>query len=214
MSRDDRRVSDNDSMAIWNEFLCRTGLTDPDLRSTVLALSQIPYGRPTTPTPAGVLQDWRGTCSTKHLLLREFLGEHWPVTGVQLWHRVYRLMPQLARAQWGPDVASVVPLDGLVDVHNYATVRWDGDPLVLDVTFPLADWDGTSPMEVACGPGEDRLAGHDLLDEKRQLVAAYCDPVKRERFIAALSATTRPVEPRSSTVHNVPVPSELGQCRE
>jgi hypothetical protein len=100
-------------------------------------------------------------------------------------------MPQLARAQWGPEVASFVPLDGLVDVHNYATVGSEGDPLVLDVTFPVADWDGTSPMEVVSGPGEDRLAGHDLLDEKQQLVAAYCDPAQREPFIAALSVTTR-----------------------
>lgn len=179
-------------MAIWDEFLLRTGLADPDFRSTVLALSQIPYGRPVIPTPGGVLQDWRGTCSTKHLLLRELLGEHWPYTGVRLWHRVYRLMPQLARAQWGPEVAAFVPLDGLVDVHNYATVgSSEGDPLVLDVTFPVADWDGTSPMEVISGPGEDRLAGHDLLDEKQQLVAAYCDPAQREPFIAALSVATR-----------------------
>jgi hypothetical protein len=180
--------SQNESVVLWDAFVVRSGLTDPDLTSTVLALSRIPYGRPASPTPAGVVLDWRGTCSTKHLLLRKLLGEHWPSIGVQLWHRVYRLTPEMARAKWGPHVASAVPLGGLTDVHNYATVHLAGDPVAIDVTFPLADWDGKSPMEVASGPGEDQPAGRDFMAEKQQLVAAYCDSAQREPFIAALSA--------------------------
>jgi hypothetical protein len=75
----------------------------------------------------------------------------------------------------------------LIDVHNYATLRVAGEPIAVDVTFPLADRDGRSPIEVASGPGEDRPAGQDFMTEKRRLVAAYCDPAKREPFIAALS---------------------------
>ena len=174
-------------MAIWDAFVNRSGVVDPDLRSTVLALSRIPYGRPTSPTAAGVIHEWRGTCSTKHLLLRDLLKDRWPSTAVQLWHRVYRLTPELARVRWGPEVASSVPDDGLADVHNYATVQLTREPVVLDVTFPVASWDGESSMDVASGEGEDRPAGHDLIAEKEQLVAAYCDPAKREPFIAALS---------------------------
>jgi hypothetical protein len=174
---------------IWDGFIGRSRLVDPDLRSTVLAVSRIPYGRLASPTADGVIHDWRGTCSTKHLLLRELLGERWPSMDVQLWHRVYRVTPELAEAHLGPEVASTVPPDGLVDVHNYATVRLAGEPVVLDVTFPVADWDGKSPMEVASGPGEDQPAGRDLISEKRQLVAAYCDPAMREPFIATVSAS-------------------------
>jgi hypothetical protein len=183
------RPSQNESVLIWDAFADRSGLTDPDVTSTVLVLSRIPYGRPTSPTAASVVHDWRGTCSTKHLLLRELLGERWPSTSVQLWHRVYRLTPELARAKWGPHVGSAVPLGGLIDVHNYATLHLVGEPVVIDVTFPLADWDGMSPMEVASGPGEDQRAGRNFMAEKRRLVAAYCDPAKREPFIAALSAS-------------------------
>jgi rhodanese-related sulfurtransferase len=75
-----------------------------------------------------------------------------------------------------------------MDVHNYATIQLMGEPVALDVTFPAADWDGRSPMEVASSPGEDLPAGHDLIAEKQQLVAAYCDSAKREPFIAALAA--------------------------
>jgi hypothetical protein len=173
---------------MWDVFVDRSGLTDPDLRLAVLAVSRIPYGRPASLTAAGVIQDWKGTCSTKHLLLRELVGEHWPTTGVQLWHRVYRLTPALARAEWGPQVASSVPLVGLMDVHNYATVRLTAEPVALDVTYPVADWDGESAMEVASGPGEDWPAGQDLMAEKEKLVATYCDRTKREAFIAALSS--------------------------
>ena len=180
--------SHNCSMGIWEAFLGRSGLAEPDLRTTVLALSRIPYGRPDNLTATGVIAAWRGTCSTKHLQLRDLLAEHWPSMGVQLWHRVYRLMPELARARWGPEVASVVPVEGLIDVHNYATVTLAGQRLVLDVTFATSDWDGKSSMEVASGPGRDLPAGHDLIAEKQQLVSANCDPSTREPVISALSA--------------------------
>jgi hypothetical protein len=176
-------------VVIWDAFVDRAALVDPDLRSTVLALSRIPYGRPGNLSASGVIRDWRGTCSTKHMLLRDLLAERWPSTWVQLWHRVYRLTPEFASDMWGREVASAIPLDGLVDVHNYATVRFVDEPIVVDVTFPVTDWDGTSPMKVVSGPGEDQHAGSDLIAEKQWLVSTCCDPAKREPFISALSTS-------------------------
>jgi hypothetical protein len=85
-------------------------------------------------------------------------------------------------------VASAVPLHGLIDLHNYATVRLARERVALDVTFPVTSWDGESPMEVACGRGKDQPAGQDLMAEKELLVATYCDRTKRDPFIDALSA--------------------------
>ncbi|MBA2326481.1 MAG: hypothetical protein H0V95_07540, partial [Actinobacteria bacterium] len=48
-----------------------------DLVKTVLAVSRIPYGRPSVLTPDAVLDEWHGTCSTKHLLLAEMAREEW-----------------------------------------------------------------------------------------------------------------------------------------
>lgn len=156
-----------------------------DLRGIVVAVSRIPYGRPSELTPEAVLNEWRGTCSTKHLLLRELSAERWPHRGLELWNRVYRVDRDLALKRWGRSVADLVPAAGLVDVHMFATLR---DPhVVVDATFPVDDWDGTSDMTLWCGPGTDSEAGEDPLASKAQLVEMHCDPSVREPFIEALS---------------------------
>lgn len=83
----------------------------------------------------------------------------------------------------------MVPSEGLVDVHTYALLALNGRDVRVDVTFPVKDWDGMSDMELACGPGEDSLAGPDALGSKAVLVRRRCDPAVREPFIAALKVS-------------------------
>lgn len=163
-----------------------------ELVGTVLAVSRIPYGRPSVLTPAAVLDEWRGTCSTKHVLLAELARESWPETEPRLWHRPYVVTRDLAAAQWGQPVAATVPADGLVDVHTYATVLLDDRSTRIDVTFPLATWDGRTDIPVACGTGEDHPAGEDPFMSKAALVRRHCDPAVREPFIAALASAGAP----------------------
>ena len=158
------------------------------LVDVVLEISRIPYGRPTDRSARGVLAEGRGTCSTKHLLLAEIVDDRWPELEPTLWHRVYRVTPELAEQRWGMQVAHVVPADGLVDVHTYAVVTIDGRATHVDVTFPLTAWDGFSDIPLACGDGDDYPAGSDPLASKAVLVKEHCDPAVREPFIAALSA--------------------------
>ncbi len=174
-------------LSLSDALAARVGQARGDLRATVLALSRIPYGRPKVQSPAGVLAEWRGTCSTKHLLLAAILQERWPELRIALWHRVYRVTKELAHARWGPGVAAIVPAVGLVDVHTYATIQSGPDRITLDVTFPLADWDGKTAIPLACDDGRDYAAGPDPLAKKAELVDLYCDPAVREPFIAALS---------------------------
>lgn len=164
-----------------------TGREPLDLKDTVLAISRIPYGRPGRLTPRGVLRDWRGTCSTKHLLLAVIVRAEWPDVALRLWHRPYRVTPDLAEDRWGAGVAGHVPREGLVDVHTFATIEREVRPVRVDVTFPLRAWDGITDTPLACGPGEDIPAGGDPLASKAELVDAHCDPTVREAFIAALS---------------------------
>lgn len=140
-----------------------------------------------------MLHEGRGTCSTKHLFLAELLGERFPDTQPQIVHRVYRLSQEGAADLFGPRVASLIPVTGVVDVHRYLTATVHGERIIIDATFPGKPWDGFSSLPLACGPGEDHPAGQDPDAEKRALEAQHCDPQLREPFIAALTACPPPV---------------------
>ena len=171
-----------------DRFLARSGLPgEPSLWDIVEAVRAIPFGRPSDRSPAGVVEEWVGTCSTKHALLAELLSYR-PEFDLQLVHRVYRLTPEDARERFGDAAADVVPPEGLTDVHTYATVAVEGRRVRVDVTFPGPLWDGRSDMELACGDGDDFPAGDDPWALKERLVAQHCDPRVREPFIEALSA--------------------------
>lgn len=68
-------------------------------------------------TPAGVLADWAGTCSTKHALLAELIGERCPDLNPRLVHRVYCAGRAMVRERFGKVPAATVPDSGLIDVH-------------------------------------------------------------------------------------------------
>ena len=138
-----------------------------------------------------MLDEWRGTCSTKHVLLKCVADERWPQLAVELWHRPYVVTRGLASERWGFTVASSVPESGLVDVHTFATARIAQTNVRLDVTFPIPQWDGESSIALHCGPGQDHPAGLAPLDTKSRLVSEFCDPAVREPFIAALGTLTQ-----------------------
>jgi hypothetical protein len=134
-----------------------------------------------------MLRERRGTCSTKHLFLKQELEGRFPETKPQIVHRVYPLDRRTARRMFGDLVAEAVPANGLIDVHRYLMIIVEGDRIAIDATFSGADWDGRSSLPLACGPGTDFPAGSEPDAEKRDLEAQHCDPVVRERFIAALT---------------------------
>jgi hypothetical protein len=158
-----------------------------ELVDAVERVRAIPYGRNDDKTPAGVLAEGHGTCSTKHALLLELLADR-PELEPRLVHRIYRIDRDRARELFGDRAADCVPPDGLVDVHTYATMLVDGRRTIIDLTFASAEpWDGRSDMPLACGEGTDVPATNDPWTQKAALVAEHCDPAVREPFIAALS---------------------------
>lgn len=159
----------------------------PGVPAVVEALRRVPYGRPDPRDEHGLVEQWRGTCSTKHALLARCLRELDPASDPRLVHRVHHLAPRQAERLFGPAVAAAVPPAGLVDVHTYAVARLGARDVVLDVTFPGPAWDGSSDMPIAAAEGEDVPAGEDPVAAKAELVRAHCDPAAREAFVAALS---------------------------
>lgn len=176
-------------VSLFERFLERAGLAaDAGLEEVVAAVQAIPYGRPCDRTAAGVLVDWVGTCSTKHVLLSELIGERWPHLNPRLVHRVYRVERAMARERFGEAPAATVPDGGLIDVHRYLLITYSKRDVIIDITFPSdPPWDGQSHMPLACGPGQDYPAGSDPAADKTALEAANCDPRVREPFITALT---------------------------
>ncbi|GAB3440444.1 hypothetical protein GCM10027570_05940 [Streptomonospora sediminis] len=177
--------------AMLDPLIARAGLpADPSLAQVVEAVHRIPFGPPTDRSAQQTLAEWRGTCSTKHELLAAALERGWPETKPRLVHRVYLCTPEDARTRFGEAAAAAVPAGGLWDVHRFLVVELAGERIVLDVTYPSEPgWDGASSMEVAAGEGSDHEAGPDPDRELRVLEAAHCDPLAREPFINALSAS-------------------------
>jgi hypothetical protein len=172
--------------AVVKHFLDRAGLTrTAGVRALVETLRAVPYGRPQPRTEQGLVDQWRGTCSTKHALLARCLHELVPASEPRLVHRVYRLSRDAAERTFGE--AAAVPAEGVTDVHTFVVATLGGRDVVLDATFPGPEWDGVSDMPVAAADGEDFPAGADPAATKAALVEAHCDPAVREPFIAALS---------------------------
>jgi hypothetical protein len=178
---------------VFEEFAAIANLpSDATLRAVVDAVQAIPYGRPPTRAPEGVIQSWRGTCSTKHALLMAIVRERWPDMCPRLVHRVYRADTASVRGRYGTAVAGAVPEEGLTDVHRYLMITISGKDVVIDVTFPNeSQWDGQSSMPLGCGIGEDFASGDDPDADKASLEAQHCDPKIREPFIAALAAMSK-----------------------
>lgn len=176
-------------MGTYARFAARAGLAeDVSYAQVIEAVHAIPYGRPAVRSSEGVVEEWVGTCSTKHALLAELLRERWPGLRPRLVHRVYRIERDAVLRRHGPVAAAAVPGGGLIDVHRYLVIGLDGRDVRIDVTFPGdPGWDGRQSMALACGDGEDFAAGEDPAADKAALEARHCDPRVREPFIAALS---------------------------
>lgn len=169
------------------------------LREVLFCLRDIPYGRPTTPRdPLAVLQEWKGTCSGKHLLAQRVLDR----LGVAstLYCHPYRL----------DDALDVLPSAvvgsyagrGVWDVHNYLVAHLSSGPARIDLTWSrdmadrgfttTLDWDGRRHFRVAAGPGEAIAveSGTDLAEMKDGLLHQLNPPAARalrEDFIETLS---------------------------
>jgi hypothetical protein len=174
--------------SIWSEFSRRAGLAaSADVRDVVEAIRLIPFGRPTERTAAGVVDEWRGTCSTKHELLVQIIQDRWPELDSRVMQRVYTLTPTVARRLFGEPASVAVPSEGMADVHTYMTVMIEARRIVIDATLPGPPWDGRSNMVLASGEGFDVDGGDDPRATKARLVREHCDAAARDRVIDALA---------------------------
>src|SRR3954468_571277 len=168
----------------WEVFRGKAGLeSTASVGDVVKVVRRMPYARPTERTATGALEEWRGTCSTKHDLLKLLIDKRWPELQPEIMHRVYRLTPSIGERIFGPTAAEVVPAGGVTDVHTYLTVLLEDRPTIVDATTTGTPWDGRSDMTPACGEGVDIAGGPDAKATKDRLVRKHCDASTRDRVI-------------------------------
>ena len=133
------------------------------LSRSIAEIQAIPYSWPGPPTASSVRETGKGTCASKHALLREELDAQGLLSSRIM--VIGLLVPNL----W-PDLRAAS--GELLEVHECLTVEtiWAG-PLMVDVTWhPAAvraglpgtlDWDGRSDMICAVEP----IASYSVSDE-------------------------------------------------
>jgi hypothetical protein len=136
----------------------RRGLSDPDVAleaASVFALVRdMPYQRASDRLPETIINEWRGTCSGKHYLLKALFAELGFPSQIMACTTAVPVDPLQV-----PD--SLQPLyeaanRRFVDVHNYLILDLpDGREMIVDATWPLSARASGLPVN------EDFLLGHD-----------------------------------------------------
>jgi hypothetical protein len=174
-----------------------------DAEKAFLLVRDMPYIRASSRDPETIIQEWRGTCSGKHYLLKSLFAELGYVSRLIACTTVAHIDPKEARGRLRKLLQQS---EGrFVDVHNYLILELPGKEMIVDATWPLATKGmGTVVNEhfvlgenhqIACEPirtwvvPEDR----DSQEFKNEILKASFTPKElahREEFIKTLGVMT------------------------
>lgn len=153
----------------------------PSVPEAFALVRDLPYARASTHDPAGIVREWRGTCSTKHELLAALLAER------GIGSTVVACTQEITPPPGAPP--ELVALSGgrpVVDVHNYLIVHAPEGDMVVDATWPLAAARAGLPVNPEWVWGEDQTVACTPLESwpvpAGESVADFKDRVLRERY--------------------------------
>lgn len=171
----------------------------------------MPYERASDTRPETLVEEWRGTCSGKHLLLAQLLGElgHDSMLMTVLHEFTPRNSPWLP-----PHLLAEVERAPVPDVHNFLMVESVSGWFAVDATWPLATRDLGLPVNEAWTAGRNMTIAADIdelydvpddadpMEFKQRVLADHAGALgspereRRERFIEALAAWLQTALPR------------------
>ena len=134
------------------------GLLNPgdplNLESTFRLVRDMPYARASSRQPETIIQEWRGTCSGKHYLLKQLFAELGYTSRLIACTTVAHIDPQGVS---GKLRELLEQSNGrFVDVHNYLILETPQGEMIVDATWPLAT-DGTGTVvNRSFVPGQDQ----------------------------------------------------------
>ncbi|WGR93079.1 transglutaminase domain-containing protein [Bradyrhizobium sp. ISRA443] len=162
------------------------------------AVRNIPYGSVGDRDPVKVITNNVGSCSGKHILLRDLLRQ----TGhdaeiITIFAHFNRGVP--SHPSMPADLRVMIEGDPVCDFHHYLRVLEDQHWLKLDATwhdalmpfgFPVnRNWPGTGDTVLAATPIREYPAVEDLAARKAELLAqlSQAEREKRTRFFERLT---------------------------
>lgn len=177
-----------------------------DAAQAFALVRDMPYERASEPRPETVIEDWRGTCSSKHLLLGALLRElgRDNVVMTVLHEFTPRNSPWLP-----PTLLAEVQSEPVPDVHNFLMVEDEAGWFAVDATWPVAakalgltvneEWRPGRNMEIAADVDEvyDTPEDEHPLDFKARVLDHHVGErgtpgrQRRERFIEDLAVWLR-----------------------
>jgi len=174
-----------------------------DLERVYTLVRDMPYIRASSRVSETIIEEWRGTCSGKHYLLKRLFAELGYSSRVMACTTVALIDPKKTR---GKLRKLLEQSNGrFVDVHNYLVLELPQGDMIVDATWPL----GTKGMgtvvnenfvlgqnqQIACEPvktwvvPEDRDAQEFKDDILRESFTA-AELAHREEFIKTLGVMT------------------------
>jgi hypothetical protein len=143
------------------------------------AVRKIPYGSTGERDPVKVIANNLGSCSGKHILLRDLLREvGWMAEIITMFTHFNRGVP--SHPAMPADLRAMIDGEGVCDFHHYVRVRIHEGWHKLDATWHDAlipygfhvnrDWEGHSDTVLAATPIREYPAVEDLVAWKEQLL--------------------------------------------
>ena len=175
-----------------------------DAAKTFFLVRDMPYTRSSSRDPETTIQEWRGTCSGKHYLLKSLFAELGYKSRLIACTTVAHIDP----GQTNGRIRDLLEQSNgrFVDVHNYLLLELPDGEMIVDATWPLATkgmgtvvnenfvlWEN---HQIACDPiktwvvPEDR----DKQEFKDEILKATFTPEElahRDEFIKALGELSK-----------------------
>ena len=175
-----------------------------DAEKAFLLVRDMPYIRASSRDPQAIIQEWRGTCSGKHYLLKGLFAELGFNSRLIACTAVTYIDPTRATGKLRELLEQ--SHGRFVDVHNYLVLELPDKEMVVDATWPL-DTKGSGTVvnerfvlgedhRIACEPvktwvvPDDRNA-QDFKDEILKDSFTPQELAHREEFIKALGEMSK-----------------------
>jgi hypothetical protein len=165
------------------------GLLEPnrqiDLEKAFLLVRDMPYARANSRQPETIIEEWRGTCSGKHYLLKQLFAELGYSSKLIACSTVEQIDPQSVPE--GKLRELLKQSNGrFVDVHNYLVLDTPQGEMIVDATWPISTDGAGTVVNQSFQMGVDQKIACDPLERweipENQDPQAFKDKILNENF--------------------------------